>query len=952
MVIRFLNLKIIIIIQLAVWVLIILDVPILRALVGFVYLTFIPGFIIIRILRLQNHLGNVEILLYTVGLSLSTIIFLGVIINFIYPFFGIIKPISTVPLIFTISIFILTLCVCCYISDKDSLKIDFINITDFISVSPSALFLYTLPFIIIIGTYLANFYNDHIVIMVILFIISIIPILISSNKFKLPALAIIMISISILYHRSLISTYLWGWDIYSEYYFAKLVMSVSYWNPEIYSNVNSLPVITLVAPIYSEILNISLIWVFKIIYPLIFSMTPLGLYTIYEKQTNDKIAFLSVFFFMSVFSFYGELPILPRQEIAEFFLVLSLSIMFTGDKIDGFSRNLLLIIFGVSIELSHYGIVYIYLATLIIVWLIVFLITKINSKEFVSKTRITDTYVLILIIFTFVWYTNVSESSVFNTILNIGNHISNSIISDFMNQKSSEGLNVILVGTTSWTYLVLKYLHLVSQLFIVLGIVTLIQKYRELKFIKEYGIFSTIYYCINILAIFLPFFASSITVTRLYQITLIFLSPFVVIGGIRFYGIIYKFFNGATNGVKNHYKGTYLFMSLFFTIFLLFNLGFVNEILKIQPNSISLNSTLDYPRFNSKEIFGAEWLNSQLGANEKYNVDLYADNFGKKLLNGYIFPPWRVSTFDDNTEKSSYNSFIYLRNLNVEGNIMVKARKASFEKPFDYLDIRDSLFYNLLSIYNNKIYANGGSEIYRRSNTKKNSKSNAMISLTFDDGDIGIYKYGFSLLKNKSIPGTVFYITEHLNDSYENPDDVSYINKYQLREMINNGWEIGSHSLNHPDFTKLSKSEIIYQATISKLDLERELNVSINSFSYPYSSRNPETDLIIKDMYPIIRTAAYGQKILDKENIMIPIVGSDISSYNETDITKWIDNTIDQNGWLILALHSVNSTYHLPSDGGTNLIMIADYIRYKEDHGQIDAVTVSEGWKILNNSKN
>ncbi|MDY6895329.1 MAG: hypothetical protein SVO01_07950, partial [Thermotogota bacterium] len=70
-------LKVIFSIQLALWVVIGLDytslqIPILRELISFIYLTFVPGILILRILKLHN-LGNIETILYSVGLSIATL---------------------------------------------------------------------------------------------------------------------------------------------------------------------------------------------------------------------------------------------------------------------------------------------------------------------------------------------------------------------------------------------------------------------------------------------------------------------------------------------------------------------------------------------------------------------------------------------------------------------------------------------------------------------------------------------------------------------------------------------------------------------------------------------------------------------------------------------------------------------------------------------------------------
>src|SRR3972149_12308968 len=139
---KFFNL--VLAIQLAMWGVIGLDaislkVPILQQLIGLIYLTFIPGIIILRILKLHN-LGNIETLVYTVGLSLSNLMFTGLFMNTINPFFGISNPLSIIPLMITISAGVLILCVICYIRDKDFSEPKYIETIDVLS--PPALFLY------------------------------------------------------------------------------------------------------------------------------------------------------------------------------------------------------------------------------------------------------------------------------------------------------------------------------------------------------------------------------------------------------------------------------------------------------------------------------------------------------------------------------------------------------------------------------------------------------------------------------------------------------------------------------------------------------------------------------------------------------------------------------------------------------------------------------------------
>ena len=82
------------------------DVPCLRQIVGFIFLTFVPGMLILRILRIHN-VGLIESLAYSVGLSLAFIMFSMASINFILPLIGILRPISLLPV--SVALAVLTL---------------------------------------------------------------------------------------------------------------------------------------------------------------------------------------------------------------------------------------------------------------------------------------------------------------------------------------------------------------------------------------------------------------------------------------------------------------------------------------------------------------------------------------------------------------------------------------------------------------------------------------------------------------------------------------------------------------------------------------------------------------------------------------------------------------------------------------------------------------------------
>ena len=78
----------------------------------------------------------------------------GALINSLYPLIGILKPISEIPIVITISVIVLLLCFVCYLRDKDFSTYFSINTQQIFSHSVLSLLL--LPFLAVFGTYLMN----------------------------------------------------------------------------------------------------------------------------------------------------------------------------------------------------------------------------------------------------------------------------------------------------------------------------------------------------------------------------------------------------------------------------------------------------------------------------------------------------------------------------------------------------------------------------------------------------------------------------------------------------------------------------------------------------------------------------------------------------------------------------------------------------------------------------
>lgn len=690
-----------------------LDLRMLREIVSLIYLLFIPGALTLRVLKIHDQ-GLINTLLYITGLSIANIMFAGFFINLTFPIFGVNNPISVIPLVISVSVEVLLLTLICYIVDKGYSTQHFIYLKGIFS--PSFLILLLIILLTIFGTYAVNAYKVNFLLLFVFAIISLFVFFSTYESFlptKFYPFSIFALSISLVLHNSLISNYIWGWDIFHEQYIANLVIKGSFWDSTIRYSTNSMLSIVMFEPILSIISGINIVWIFKVINPLIFSLVPLGLYRIFQIQTNDKIAYISCIFFMSVVTFYSEMLTLIRQQLAELFLVILILTLI--EEIDTFKKSILLVIFLNCLVVSHYGLSYIFLFYLVIGWTILFLFTsrkfkivnfqlnKPSSFSFkeqftlfnVKDKPISSNYVLLAVIFTFGWYMYTSTSFTFDNFIRIVFHILSSIGSSLLDSNYVEGLAVLKTESNpGLIHDINKLILYLNQIFIIMGVAVVSISYNfNLKFRDSFFVFSFISLVILFLSLIIPFFSSALNMTRMYHITLIFLSPFFVIGALTSVNYLLRAFN--VPNIKNSFR----ILSIYLVVFLLFQTGFIFNLIEGKSGSISLDISADKQRFNEQEILGANWL-----YNERGNNEIYADTFRQILLSSFNWGT--VTNLPPQVNYTVKNSYIYFGTYNlITGKVLVQS-KIGVNNFREYID-----FSNLVSNKNN-IYNNGGVEIY------------------------------------------------------------------------------------------------------------------------------------------------------------------------------------------------------------------------------------------------
>jgi uncharacterized membrane protein len=510
---------------------------------------------------------------------------------------------------------------------------------------------------------------------------------------------VLSLSSSLLLHTSLVSHHLWGYDINLEYFLSHRVLENSIWNPvgttTFESTSNGMLSLMILPPVLSLSLDMDLVWIFKVVYPLFFALVPVGLYIVYARQIGSKPAFLAVMFFVSMFVFFTTMSALAKQELAEFYMVLCLMLLL-DNIIPRITRSLLLIIFLFCLVVSHYGVSY-YFAFLLIFGLI---LNSLGSRKGYATNDRNSSYrfPLILLGFIFVWYCYVSGSAAFAAVVRLVDQVGTTFYKEFLNPAYAQGIAVVLTGTVTPLHRMAKYLHLLCQFIIVIGFILAVWKRKSVKMDKDYRAFSWASLLVMFAGISLPFFAHSLDVTRLYHLGLMILAPYLVIGIMYFGAFLSKIIHNSRVSIGNNKVGVTMAVS-FLAVFLLFNTEFVYQISDDVVESIALNPKIEYPRFNEMEYAGADWL---VGFSD--DVPLYADAYRSLLLGSFDWE--RVKSYPQDLNSTPRDNYAYFGTVNSEqGRVLIRTTK----------DISVSWSYvsaGAITEGNNRIYDAGGASVF------------------------------------------------------------------------------------------------------------------------------------------------------------------------------------------------------------------------------------------------
>jgi peptidoglycan/xylan/chitin deacetylase (PgdA/CDA1 family) len=100
------------------------------------------------------------------------------------------------------------------------------------------------------------------------------------------------------------------------------------------------------------------------------------------------------------------------------------------------------------------------------------------------------------------------------------------------------------------------------------------------------------------------------------------------------------------------------------------------------------------------------------------------------------------------------------------------------------------------------------------------------VVVSFDDGYHSHIANAFPVLRALGWPGVLNLELKNIRSDYG-------LTAPQVRTLVRNGWELDSHTIDHPDLTTLDATALRHEVADSRTELRRRFGVAVDFFCYP-----------------------------------------------------------------------------------------------------------------------
>jgi uncharacterized membrane protein len=609
-----------------------------------------PGYLLLAQFKLKLE-SRWETAAFSMGLSILLLMLTGLALNSLHAF-GLARPLTTPNVFAALDIVTLAL-LGVNLKKSFPLAVPILRLSYLEMAACTILTL--LPLLAIGGAIRINNGASNVLTMTVFAIVPVTLVLLVWRKdlARIYPYAAFCIALAVLFSTSLRGWYVTGHDIQHEFRVFYGTNHNAWWKVGNSGDpYNACLSITILPTIIAKITTISLPYVFKVVFQLVFALGVLPIYFLVKRIKNPTLALLNAFVFISFPAFLDDMPFINRQEMAFVFFGLMLSATFL--KMSQKSKIVLTMLLIFGLILSHYSSGYTMLLLLLFSWA-VFKVLNLRFHLHEAKLPLLQpSIILSAILFTFLWNAQVTAStsnlreSASKTLHSLvgkdthqdgfvqqyslfgssshGNTVAESLTRYAGNQAGNvqyvawQTLPITSFGKTVSTVIDVGQLNSmlhssvakVFQVLLLLGAALLIVRSRKSASQTELYFVSLVISCLALLALWavLPQVSVDYTVIRLFQQTLAITALPIVLGAE-----LLVFFAGR-------YKA-HLATAFFGLVFLDLS-GFIPQSLGGYLPQLSLNNAgvyYDYFYSQGSDIISSQWIAEHHNANEPVAMD-------------------------------------------------------------------------------------------------------------------------------------------------------------------------------------------------------------------------------------------------------------------------------------------------------------------------------------------
>jgi peptidoglycan/xylan/chitin deacetylase (PgdA/CDA1 family) len=228
----------------------------------------------------------------------------------------------------------------------------------------------------------------------------------------------------------------------------------------------------------------------------------------------------------------------------------------------------------------------------------------------------------------------------------------------------------------------------------------------------------------------------------------------------------------------------------------------------------------------------------------------------------------------------------------------------------------------------------------------KAQATKGVLTIAFDDGNQNQFDNAYPLLQQYGFVGTFYVITSFLGNA-------SFMTVPELQTLQASGDEIGSHSVDHPDFTGLTDAQINAECSESQQFLQ-SYGFPATDFAYPYGTHNAHTDSIVAQYYRSARSAYEGPYNMSLPPSQFVLTGYDGETYDPSTYTQaqWlysdevlVNDAVAQGSWVIIFFHNITTVEDDVDPFTISSANFASFLSYVQSSG-VAVLTVNQALNI------